>query len=133
VAASFDLGDSFPVFTTTVSVGVDFVGSLPVATTAVAVPADVGESLLFSSVESLFSGTDIFSVTGTISSSAFCCSFCLADSSSISFSAFLSSILDATWGRFHQHFKRAFLVQKCFAQLSLDTFQLCNFGCKKRM
>jgi hypothetical protein len=27
----------------------------------------------------------------------------------------------------HQHFTQAFFVQKCFAQLSLVTFQLCNF------
>jgi len=32
-----------------------------------------------------------------------------------------------TWVRFHQHFMRAFFVQKCCAQLSLFTFQLCNF------
>ncbi len=30
-------------------------------------------------------------------------------------------------GRFHQHFTCAFFVWKCFTQLSLVTFQLCNF------
>jgi len=29
--------------------------------------------------------------------------------------------------QFHQHFTLAFFVRKCFAQLSLVTFQLCNF------
>ncbi len=38
-----------------------------------------------------------------------------------------SLILNPTRGRFHQHFTHSFFVRKCFAQLSLDTFQLCNF------
>ncbi len=37
------------------------------------------------------------------------------------------SYLSFSLGRFHQHFTRAFFLWKCFAQLSLDKFQLCNF------
>jgi len=29
--------------------------------------------------------------------------------------------------QFHQHFTQAFFIPKCFAQLSIVTFQLCNF------
>ncbi len=32
--------------------------------------------------------------------------------------------------QFHQHLMREFFVRKCFAQLSLVTFQLCNFWCQ---
>ncbi len=40
-----------------------------------------------------------------------------------------------TWSWFHQHFTQAlllFFVWKCFAQLSLDTFQHCNF-CRQKI
>jgi len=33
-------------------------------------------------------------------------------------------------GQFHQHFMLTFFVQKCFLQLSLDTFQVVIFGAK---
>jgi len=32
-----------------------------------------------------------------------------------------------SWSQFHQHFTQKVFVQKYFAQLSLVTFQLCNF------
>ncbi len=35
-----------------------------------------------------------------------------------------------TGGWFHQHFTRAFFVQKYSVQLSLITFKLCNFWCQ---
>ncbi len=38
-----------------------------------------------------------------------------------------ANFLLPVWGQFHQHFKLSFFVQKCFEQLSLVTFQLCNF------
>ncbi len=34
---------------------------------------------------------------------------------------------EETWGRFRQQFTGAFFILKCFVQLSLHTFQLCNF------
>ncbi len=36
-------------------------------------------------------------------------------------------ITQAMRGQFHQHFTSTCFVRKCFTQLSLVTFQLCNF------